>query len=219
MKMRSLLKLFLPIALLSLPFWGKAQVAWKDPNARQLIQFSGVVVEGDSLKPVPFTGIVIHNTNRGTISDYYGYFSFVAQAGDTIDFVSMGYKKSSFVIPDTLTTNKYSLIQVLRSDTIFLNKVVIMPWPSKEEFKEAFLNLEIPDDDLARAQKNLAQAELKDKMVGITMDGSLNYKYQMSQQYNKLYYAGQRPPNNLLNPLAWAKFIEAWKSGEYKKKD
>lgn len=215
----SLLKLFLPLILLSLPLLLKAQVAWKDPNARTLIQFSGVVVEGDSLKPVPFTGIVIHNTNRGTISDYYGYFSFVAQAGDTIDFVSMGYKKSTFVIPDTLSTNKYSIIQVLRSDTIFLNKVVIMPWPSKEEFKDAFLRLDIPDDDLARAQKNLAQAEIKDKMIGVAMDGSLNYKNQMSQQYNKLYYAGQRPPNNLLNPLAWAKFIEAWKNGEYKKKD
>ena len=50
----------------------------KDKN-KELIQFSGVVVEGDSLRPVPFTSIMIKNTNRGTICDYYGYFSFVAQ--------------------------------------------------------------------------------------------------------------------------------------------
>jgi len=25
-------------------------------------------------------------------------------------------------------------------------------------------------------------------------------------------------PNNLLNPIAWAKFIKAWKRGDFKKK-
>jgi hypothetical protein len=218
--MRFLLNLFLPIVLISgFTAFAQAQGTPKPTKPRRLIQFSGVVVEADSLKPVPFTGVVIHNSNRGTLSDYFGYFSFVAQEGDTIDFVSLGYKRARFIIPDTLTSNKYSLIQVLRSDTIYLNKVVVMPWPSKDEFKEAFLKLEIPDDELERAKKNLAQAEMKDKIVGIAMDGNLNYKNQMAQQYNRLYYAGQHPPNNLLNPLAWAKFIEAWRNGEYKKKD
>ena len=43
-----------------------------------LIQFSGVVVTRDSLAPVPFATILVKNTSRGTTSDYYGYFSFVA---------------------------------------------------------------------------------------------------------------------------------------------
>ena len=41
-----------------------------------LIQFSGVVVSGDGLKPVPYTNIIIKNTYRGTVSDFYGFFSF-----------------------------------------------------------------------------------------------------------------------------------------------
>jgi hypothetical protein len=198
---------------------GMAVPAKAQLQQRGLVQFSGVVVEADSLKPAPFTAIVIRNTNRGTISDYFGYFSFVAQEGDTIEFSSLGYKKAVFVIPDTLTINKYSLIQVLRSDTVFLKETVIYPWPTREQFREAFLTIQVPDDDMEKARKNLEQAEMKDRMTGIAMDGSMNFKHSMHQQYSKLYYAGQLPPNNLLNPIAWAKFIQAWKNGDFKSKD
>ena len=185
---------------------------------KDLIQFSGIIVEQDSLRPVPFVNIMVKGNNRGTMSDYFGYFSFVAQGNDTIIFSSVGYKKASYIIPDSLSTNKYSLIQVLRGDTILLKETVIYPWPTKEQFKEAFLKLDVPDDDMERARKNLARAEMKERMDGMPMDGSMNYNYAMQQQYSRLYYAGQLPPNNLLNPIAWAKFIQAWKNGDFKKK-
>lgn len=194
------------------------QSAYK-PIDRDIIQFSGVVVDSDSLKPIPFVSIMVKNSYHGAISDRFGYFSFVAREGDTIEFSSVGFKKVKFIIPDSLTINRYSLIQVLRTDTIFLKETVIYPWPSKEQFKEAFLKMNVPDDDMDRAKKNLAQAALHDRMLGMPMDGSLNYKFQMQQQYSKLYYAGQLPPNNLLNPVAWAKFIKAWQNGEFKRKD
>lgn len=185
-------------------------------NSKGLIQFSGVVVEGDSLRPVPYTSIIVKNTNRGTISDYYGYFSFVAQKSDTIEFSAIGFNSAQYIIPDTLTSVTYSLIQVLRTDTIYLRTVELYPWPSKEQFKHAFLNLNLGNDDLAKATKNLDRAALKDQMVGMAVDASLNYKYSTQQYQSRLYYAGQYPPNNLLNPMAWAKFIKAWKSGAFK---
>ena len=58
-----------------------------------LIQFSGVVVSQDSLQPVPYCSIIDKKTKRGTTSDYFGYFSFVASKGDTINFSCIGYKK------------------------------------------------------------------------------------------------------------------------------
>ena len=188
------------------------------PTNKALIQFSGIVVEGDSLKPVPFTSIIVKNTSRGTISDYFGYFSFVAQSSDTIVFSAIGYNSSRYIIPDTLTSNKYSLIQVLRTDTIYLKETVVYPWPTKEQFKSAFLALQLPEDDMARAEKNMARADMKERMNGISMDGSMNYRSTMQQYQSKLYYAGQMPPNNLLNPIAWAKFIQAWKNGDFKSK-
>ena len=184
----------------------------------EFIQFSGVVVSQDSLKPIPYCSIIDKITKRGTTSDYFGYFSFVANKGDTIQFSSIGYKKTLFTIPDTLSTNKYSLIQIMFEDTILLKTAVIYPWPSKEQFAKAFVETKIPNDDYQRAMSNLSRAQLNERMQFTPMDGALNFKWEQQQIQSKLYYAGQYPPNNLLNPIAWAKFIEAWKRGDFKSK-
>lgn len=201
-------------------FTAKAQnkVAWQD-GQRNLVQFSGVIVEGDSLRPIPFTSIIVKNSNRGTISDYFGYFSFVAQEKDTIQFSAIGYNDAFFIIPDTLTTDKYSLIQVLKSDTVHLPAAVVYPWPTKDQFKDAFLHLQLSDDDILRADRNMARADMKERMAGMAMDADMNFRYSQQQYQSRLYYAGQYPPNNLLNPIAWAKFIKAWKNGDFKKKN
>ena len=188
-------------------------------SSEGLIQFSGVVVSRDSLSPVPFANILVKGTPRGTTSDYYGYFSFVARANDTLIFSSIGYKKSEFVVPDSLEGDRYSLIQSMYRDTINLELVEIFPWPTPEQFKAAFLGLDIPDDDLEIARKNLNPGLLAERTANLAMNGSLNYKWQMQQHSSQLYYAGQYRPNNLLNPIAWAKFIEAWRKGDFKRKD
>lgn len=189
---------------------------FKDNN---LIQFSGVVVTGDSLMPVPFANIIVKNTSRGTTSDYYGYFSFVAKKLDTIVFTSIGYRKSVFIVPDSLEDNRYSLIQTMRRDTIMLEEVIIHPWPTQDQFKDAFLNLNIPDDDLEIARKNLSEDVMDEKFAAMPMTAKMNFKLQMQERSYQIYSAGQYRPNNLLNPLAWAKFIEAWKRGDFKRKD
>ena len=187
-------------------------------NNESFIQFSGIVVSEDSLQPVPFCTIIDKETKRGTTSDYFGYFSFVASKGDSISFSSIGYKKNTFIIPDTLTSNKYSLIQVMYSDTIILKTAVIYPWPSKEQFAKAFVETKIPNDDYKRAMSNLSRSQLQERMEFTPMDGGLNFKWQQQQIQSKLYYAGQYAPITLLNPYAWAKFIEAWRRGDFKKK-
>ncbi len=185
---------------------------------KKLIQFTGVVVTGDSLMPVPYVSIMIKNTYHGTVSDFYGFFSFVCAEGDTVIFQSIGFKKSEFVIPTQLPDEKYSIIQILSNDTITLPEVSVYPWPSKEEFKEAFLNLSLPANDMDRAASNLSRQDLREFYAVAPMDGLTNYKYQMQMQQTKLYYAGQFPPINLLNPIAWAQFMQAWRSGKFKKK-
>lgn len=189
-----------------------------------LVQFSGVVVTADSLRPVPFTNIAIEKTGRGTTSDYWGFFSIVVHKKDVITFSSMGYKKVHFRIPDTLSENRYSLIQVMSSDTIMLTETVIYPWPSKQQFKQAFIKLNVPDDDIEIARKNLVYLEMRDRdpknydPEKFGMTGGQNYRNYVDRAVDRMYYAGQTMPNNLLNPIAWAKFIQAWKRGDFKKK-
>jgi hypothetical protein len=212
--MKNIFSFALPFLVLVLTHTGFSQTL----KNSDLVQFSGVVVTGDSLRPVPFASIMIKSTYRGTISDYYGFFSFVAKMKDTVEFSAIGFKRAIFVIPDTLTDNRCSLIQMLKSDTINLPEARIFPWPTKEQFKEAFLSLRIPDDDLERAKKNLDPYKMSFIAENTPMDGSMNFRNQMLNQSSRLYYAGQLPPIQLLNPVAWAKFIEMWQEGAFKSK-
>ncbi len=185
---------------------------------QKLVQFSGVVVDADSLNPVPFSNVIIKNTNTGTASDFFGFFSFVAQPGDSILFSSLGYHTALYVIPDTLDKKRYSIIQVLEKEYVQLDEVKVYPWPSRQEFKEAFMNLRIPNNDQQRAIYNLEHMRRAEKFSYIAMDAEANYKNNMKEYQTKLYNSGLYPVNNLLNPTAWYSFIQEWKKGTYKKK-
>lgn len=184
-----------------------------------LVQFSGLVLTGDSLKPLPFTNILILNRNKGTSTDYGGFFSFVARKGDTVMFSAVGYKKGYFVISDTISTNRYSMVQLMTVDTILLRETAIYPWPSREKFREAFIKNKVPDDELTVAMRNLERLEMRDRAMKLPMDGAMNYRNFMQQQTDRLYYFGQAPPITIFNPFAWAQFFKAWKNGDFRKKD
>jgi len=191
-------------------------------NSDRLIQISGVVLESDSLEPIPFTTVINQASKSGTLCDVYGYFSFVARPGDTLKFSSIGYKTAYFLLPADLSENQYSLIQIMRSDTILLEEKTVYPWPSKEQFKNAFVNMDIPNDEILRAMDNLSPDKMTELALNLSSDGSLTYKwkYLSDQQFfqARLYTSGGLPQNNVLNPIAWAQFIDAWKKGKFKQK-
>lgn len=181
------------------------------------IQLSGVVLDDDSLRGIPFVS-VYRNDKPITISDFYGFFTLVVQPGDLIHFRSLDYKNASYKLDDTLSLKHYYIIQKLIKDTILLADVDVYPWPSKEEFKNAFLNLDLSQTDYERASKNLDRAEYTFLERNMQMDANANYRYAMQQYLTKVYSGGQSPVNNLLNPIAWAQFIDAWRQGKFKKK-
>ena len=181
-----------------------------------LLQFSGVFLDSDSLIPVPWVNIEVINRNEGTTTDYTGTFSFVAHAGDTVRFTCIGYKPFQCIIPDSLTTKRFTLVQLFSRDTHYLPEAVIFPWPSKDQFREAFLNLHIPDDDMERAKKNLAWMERKAAYEEFGNDGRLSFIRTNNAYTEKLYYAGQAPPLSIFSPFAWAEFFKALKDGSLK---
>ncbi|MFH1160775.1 MAG: carboxypeptidase-like regulatory domain-containing protein [bacterium] len=209
----------LPLSLVTLmallfSFTGKAQ-----EKEYELVQFTGITITADSLTAVPYTKIIVKTTREGTISDGMGYFSFVAHIGDTILFNALGYKPASFIIPDTIRHNRYSLIQLMTADTLTLAAAIIFPWPTYEDFKEAFLSTRIPDDDREIARENLKAAQLQMMADQVPMDGQMNYRNYIENQASKLYYFGQQQPFSIFNPFAWAQFIKAWKEGKFKRKE
>ncbi|MBK9284247.1 MAG: carboxypeptidase-like regulatory domain-containing protein [Sphingobacteriaceae bacterium] len=210
--------LFWVVALVFACVRGYTQENANKAKAQELIQFSGVVLDQDSLTPIPFVSVVIKGTNRGANSDFYGFFSLVVKPGDELEFVSLIHKKRTYKVADTLRQKYYYAVQVLTKDTIQLPQVEVFPWPTKEEFKRAFLALNLNDTDVDRAQKNLEREAMTYLERNQTASASENYKYVMLAYYTKAYSNGQSPSISLLNPFAWAQFIDNVKKGKYSKK-
>ncbi len=184
---------------------------------KDIIQLSGVV-RNDSLKSLPFSTIAVINTGRGTASDFWGYFSIAVHSGDTIQFSSVGFKKQVYVVPAGLEGTHQSHDVVLITDTIMLAEATVFPWSTYDQFLKAVIDLELADEDMENARKNIKmmQRQLIDDVYQV--DASLNYKYYMNQKYNQAYTAGQFQSVSLLNPFAWAQFFKALKDGLFKSK-
>jgi len=182
----------------------------------KIIQLSGVVVSENALEQIPFSTVFDVSTKRGVVTDFYGYFSMVTFPGDTLVFRNSGYVTSSFVVPDTLRENRYSIIHMLQADTVELPMVTIYPWPSRENFAREFLEMEPYSDAYRRAQKQISGESLAFAAARVNDDASLAYGSILNQQYTRIYTNGQMPVNNLLNPYAWSKFIDDWKKGNLK---
>jgi len=183
-----------------------------DGQERQYIQFSGFVMNEES-EPLPYVHIISMQTRRGTISDRNGIFSIITEPQDTIIFSSVGYKLTYFELPTLILDYHYTHDVIMERDTILLEEVIVFPWPTYEEFKEAFLSLELPEDDYDFAIRNLAIIQAQIEGNEIPSPG-VAYKQVMEKQLLQNYTYGQYPINNLLNPLAWARFFDALKRGK-----
>tara|TARA_B110000116_G_scaffold21622_1_gene16864 strand:- start:955 stop:1575 length:621 start_codon:yes stop_codon:yes gene_type:complete len=184
------------------------------------VQLTGILVSTDSLLTIPFSNVLIKNKQKGTISDFYGYFSLVAGKGDTIVFSCLGYKKTKFIIPENTEENFITVVQKLETDTILLKETKVYPWPSRDQFKQVFLTVDIPDDAIERAKKNIDNAFV-DIMIGqMPNDGKENFKSFMDDMHQQQYIMMGNPTIiPILNPFAWAAFIKAWRDGDFKRKD
>ncbi|MBK6623092.1 MAG: carboxypeptidase-like regulatory domain-containing protein [Saprospirales bacterium] len=208
------------LPVLGLLLGGNTVSLLAQPIQEDLIQFSGMVLDGSDelLVPIPYTNILVVGEGRGTYSDFNGFFSIVVRKGDLVEFSAIGFKSYELTIPDTLKENRYSLVQLLTRDTINLPMAVIFPWPSRENFRLEFLAMDVSSELQARAARNLTADNLERVRATLPYDGRENADYYLRQQASSYYYIGQTPPMNIFNPIAWKDFFEAWKRGDFKKK-
>lgn len=215
MKLKHLTFCFFSMFLLSSSFAQENRDNAMDTS--RLIQLSGVAIGETDMNPVSYTTIFDKTSKRGVIADYYGFFSMVVYPGDTLLFSGYSYKTSTYVVPDSLAENRYSIIHMLQKDTVNLPEVTVYPWPSREDFARAFVEMQPYDDAIRRAQRELSGESLAFVAARLDTDASLSYGNVMNQQYTKLYTNRQMPANNLLNPYSWAKLIQDWKAGKLSK--
>ncbi len=186
-----------------------------------LIQFSGQVImdEDGVLVSLPYVNVYIKNQSyRGDYTDENGFFSLVARKGETVVFSGIGLKTVEYTIPDSLTRKRYSIVQMMTADVYHLSATVIYPWPSKEHFKIEFLAMDVSNELQRQAEENLSSEMLDDVRETLPPDGIETSKIYLREQAQRNYSIGQFKPMRIMSPLAWAKFIKAWKDGKFKRK-
>lgn len=194
--------------------------AQRNSRDKDLVQFSGLVLDGttDKLVPVPYTTVSVRDQSRGTYSDLKGFFTIVVRKGDVVNFSAIGYKSVDFEIPTDLEDDRYSIVQLMTQDTVNLPETVVFPWPSRDHFRLEFLAMDVTPELQQIAQQNLAKETLERLRPAVTYDGNENADYYLRQQAREYYYVGQQPPMNIFNAAAWKRFFDAWKDGDFKKK-
>jgi len=183
---------------------------------KKLIQLNGRVTNEMS-EPLPFSHILIMNSYRGAITNNIGRYTLVVEVGDTVLFSAAGYKRKYLRMPGAVTKPFLQLDVMLEVDTLVIDAVEIYPWKSYEEFKEAFVNLKLPTDDMERARRNIALLRTQ-IIMDYEPDAYANFQNLMEQQYRQTYSQNMNQSWQILNPFAWAKFFEALKRGDYKSK-
>jgi hypothetical protein len=206
--------------------FGQQRYSVVPADTTKVIQFSGVVMTNDSIPLfIPFAHLRVKGRYQGASSDHEGFFTLAAKGGDTIIISSIGFKSQDLYIPDTLKGKGYLVNVFLARDTTLLEEVTLYPWPTPERFKYAFLAMEVNQDAMDLARRNLAIEELKARAyaMGYSAEEMQRYAINMQNQqmynHNRFYGAngGAAILGALSNPFSWAQLFEAIKRGDFKR--
>ena len=191
---------------------GLAASSQTDSLHAQVVQVSGLVVTGDSLSPLPYCTVFRSRDRRGTMTDARGFFSLPALTGDTLEFSSVGYVSQQAVIPEGGELARVNLVQPMGRDTVAMKDAFVYPWPSRERFRQDFLALGLPNQGLDPAWDSpMDPMDVYDRLSEVGRDGQSTSSEVLAAQAQQAGYAGQAPPVNLPNPVAWAQFLQALK--------
>jgi len=177
---------------------------------RPIVQFTGIVHNADSSNViVPY--VTITNTsvrNTVSLSNYKGYFSFVAHEQDTLRFTCVGYGSVTVVIPANVPNKSYTLQVSLKAQIINLPTFHVFPWATTDEFKKDFLAIKLADDDLDIARKNVSRTSMVALSNVLPRDAQEIQSANAQGMHTSILNSHSLTPNPLLNPLAWGSLIK-----------
>lgn len=188
--------------------------AFAQQQETPLVQFTGMVYNADSIKVViPYTTITnVSNHKQVYLSNYEGYFSFVAHEQDTLVFTSIGYAPVKVVIPANVNRN-YTAEVRLKPQIINLPTFRVFPWATTDEFRKDFLSMKLADDDLEIARKNLERATSRSASNNLARDGQEIQSAWAQNEHNDIMNQ-HSITNPLLNPFAWGSLIKQISDGD-----
>lgn len=184
---------------------------------KKILQFSGLISSVGGNLSVPYVTVTNLSRHKNVyMANHEGYFSFVAHPGDSILFSSVGYDPFTFVIPN-LEEDKYTAHITMNSLVIELPAATPYPWASVEEFNLAFMALNLGEDDLLAAKRNLSPQALAELARIVPRSAgeiqSANNQVRHNIMNNKVI--NQKYANPLFSPLAWGNLINSIVRGDY----
>jgi len=183
------------------------------------LQMSGMVLSSDtSRSAIPYATVYNRTLNIGTYTNMDGFYALVVRLGDSISVTSLGYKDETVVVP-TVNGDAWLFTFLLEPRAYLLQETTVYPWGTRDQFRQAFLYMNVPDDDLERARKNLSPREMNFLAATIQNDGAATTQSVLRNYQNSYYYKGQIPSYNIFSPIAWANFFNDLKKGKYKNPD
>lgn len=186
------------------------------PTPERYVQVSGIITDVSN-RPVAGVSIISRKLRKGTLSEMTGIYSITSTPGDTIFFRALGYKRYHTVIPDSYTERNANVDIELEIDTIHIDPVTILPWRSYNEFLKDMTKERKIDPITENMNDNLASIYVAmANQSGVRVTAEAGYRYAMEQNFSSMATRNQYPVNNLLNPFAWAKFINGVKNGMFK---
>ena len=199
-------------------FFSTLTVKAQDVQEKKVIQLSGIILNADSTDAVAGVNIYVPKKGRGTSSGRFGYFSMPVLEGDSVTFSFIGLKKQTFKVPDTVESDRISLVLTMEVDEIALAEIEVMPYPTEEEFKQAVIALNMVDP-MSISRANMSPEMLLRWAESMPASGSENFRhFQQGQSIQNQDLYGPRSLR-LLDPFAWGQFIRSIKRGDLKKKD
>jgi hypothetical protein len=130
-------------------------------------------------------------------------------------FTYLGFKKHFHIIPRGVGLN-YSAVVELSIDAKMLKEVKVYPFRTEEEFKTAFLNMDLPFAAEREAiARNYNLENIKRLAANQALGAGGNYRYAMNQQMMHLQNQKQVTVNPLTNPFAILNFIKSVKNGSF----
>lgn len=189
--------------------------AFAQQQEKPLVQFTGIVYNADSVKvAVPYVTITnVTQHNQVYLSNYKGYFSFVAHEEDTLLFTSIGFAPVRVVIPANVTSKSYTTQILIKPRIINLPTFHVFPWATPDEFRKDFLAMRLADDDLEIARKNLERATNRAASNNLPRDGQEIQSSWAQNEHNNIMNQ-HSITNPLLNPFAWGALIKQISDGD-----
>jgi hypothetical protein len=190
-------------------------------EGKRIIQFHGLVLEGDSLYGVGGARVYDPSSHRGATTGVLGYFSFPVVEGDSITVVAVGYRRRNLVIPSIpAEESAYFMKIMLSQDTIILPEYSVGGLPPEQVFKDAVLAYSEPyKKDMNNADRNLNDQIMSRLLENSGMSANMNHAYYMQQQVQYIENRYMATSSPFLDPFAWNRFFKDVEREKEKKQE